>query len=228
MINSTYFVSASGSRSLIMTAVLLCGCSILTPSNVSPPRLYSFDSPTPAATSPRPVTANIKIRPITVVVGIPRAAPGFESRQMAYIRQAHQLEYFKQSEWIAAPATMLSPIIANALESSGQFKAVVQAPTSILAQFRVDVEVIRLQQEFFKLPSQVHFTLHAHVLDASTRQVIASHEFDAFVAATSEDPYGGVVATNTVIRNVTNELADFCVQAINAQQNDKKNDQKNN
>ena len=228
MINSTYCVSSSGSRSLIMTVVLLCGCSLLTPSNISPPRLYSFDRTTTASTLLLSATANINTRPVTVVVGIARAAPGFESRQMAYIRQAHQLEYFKQSEWIAAPATMLSPIIASALESSGQFKAVVQAPTSILAQFRVDVEIIRLQQEFFKLPSQVHFTLRAHVLDASTRQVIASHEFDSYIAASSEDPYGGVIATNTVIRNVTKELADFCVQAINDQQNDKKAIKKSN
>lgn len=226
MINPTYFVCANSSSSLILASILLCGCSILTPSNISPPRLYSFDSSTTTTTLPHLATANAINRQVTIVVGIPRAAPGFESRQMAYIRQTHQLEYFKQSEWVAAPATMLSPLVASALESSAQFKAVIQAPTSILAQFRLDVEIVRLQQEFFRLPSQVHFTLRAHVLDALTRQVIASHEFDSFVAASSEDPYGGVIATNTVMRNVTKDLADFCVQAISSQKSDQKNDQK--
>ena len=114
MINPTYFVCANSSSSLILASILLCGCSILTPSNISPPRLYSFDSSTTTTTLPHLATANAINRQVTIVVGIPRAAPGFESRQMAYIRQTHQLEYFKQSEWVAAPATMLSPLVASA------------------------------------------------------------------------------------------------------------------
>lgn len=217
MNSPTQFVSTRGAGVIVMTIAVLCGCSILTPSNTLPPKQYSFDGATSRQTLRSPALASVKNNAATVVVGIPRAASGFESRQMAYVRQSHQLEYFKQSEWIAAPASMLSPIIAAALESSGQFKAVIQAPTSVVAQYRLDVEIVRLQQEFFNVPSQVHFTLRAHLLDASTRQVIAWHEFDSFVAASTEDPYGGVIATNTVIRNITKELADFCVQAVNDQ-----------
>jgi cholesterol transport system auxiliary component len=168
-----------------------------------------------------------QMRAPTLVIGIPRAAPGFDSRQMAYVRQSHQLEYFRQSEWVAAPAAMLSPIISAALERSGQFSAVIHAPTSIVGQLRLDVEIVRLQQEFFKVPSQVHFTLRAHLLDASTRQVIAWHEFDASVASASEDPYGGVVATNTVIRRVMKELSDFCVQAMHDQKKSIRDREKN-
>ena len=217
MINSTQFISNSGSSLVVITVALLCGCSILTPVNIPPPKLYSFDSSVSAHNLPLPQLVWANGSATTIVVGAPRAAPGFDSRQIAYIRQSHQLEYFRQSEWIAAPAAMIAPIIAAALENSGQFRAVVQAPTGVLAQYRLEVEIVRLQQEFFKEPSQVHFTLRAQILDASTRQVIAWREFDSFVAASSEDPYGGVIATNTVIRNVTKDLADFCAQAINDQ-----------
>lgn len=216
MINSTHFVRSSGSGFVVLTVALLCGCSILKPANAPPPSQYSFESAAFDADQSHP-SASEKIHAPTLVIGIPRAAPGFDNHQMAYIRQSHRLEYFRQSEWIAAPAAMLSPIIAAALERSGEFSAVVHAPTSIVGQLRLDVEIIRLQQEFFQVPSQVHFTLRVHLLDTSTRQVIAWHEFDSFVATASEDPYAGVIATNTVIRNVMKELADFCVSAVHVQ-----------
>ena len=215
MMNETYFVRTGSSGLIVMTVALLCGCSILKPANAPPPNLYSFDSANSTLSLQTIPFVNTKDHAPTLVIGIPRAAPGFDSHQMAYVRQSHQLEYFRQSEWIAAPAAMLSPIIATALERSGQFSAVIHAPTSIVGQLRLDLEIIRLQQEFFKMPSQVHFTLRAHLLDASTRQVIAWREFDSLVTSASEDPYGGVIATNTVIRDVVKELADFCVKAVN-------------
>lgn len=216
MIKPTQLVRASSAGFLALTLALLCGCSILTPAHAPPPSQYSFESAAFDASQSHPFVS-AKIHAPTVVIGIPRAAPGFDSHQMAYIRQSHRLEYFRQSEWVAAPATMLAPMIAASLERSGEFSAVVHAPTSIIGQLRLDVEIVRLQQEFLKVPSQVHFTLRAHLLDASTRQVIAWHEFDSVVATTSEDPYAGVIATNTVIRNVMKELADFCVSAVHAQ-----------
>jgi cholesterol transport system auxiliary component len=106
----------------------------------------------------------------------------------------------------------LAPLIVAALERSGQFSAVVQSPTSAVGQLRLDVEIVRLQQEFLSLPSCAHFTIRAHLIDTATRQVVAWREFDAIVPSSSEDPYGGVVAANRAVRTVIEELADFCGQ----------------
>lgn len=149
----------------------------------------------------------------SLVVNVPRAAAGFDNHQIAYVRQAHKLEYFRQSEWVEAPAAMLAPMIVGALERGGKFNAVVRSPTSITGQLRLDLEIVRLQQEFYTVPSQVHFTLRAHLLDATTRKVIAWREFDTLVASPSEDPYGGVLAANNAARIVIEELASFCAQA---------------
>ena len=200
-----------------MSAMMLGGCSILTPVSAPAPSLYSFDSATslPFIHS-RPLSGN-NIKAPTLVISVPRAAAGFDSHRMAYMRHPHQLEYFRQSEWIAVPGAMLSPLIVAALERSGQFGAVVQAPTSTVGQLRLDVEIIRLQQEFFSIPSQVHVSLRAHLLDATTRQVIAWREFDVLIASASEDPYGGVIATNRAISVLMQELTDFCTQAVTDQ-----------
>ena len=193
---------------IALAATMFCGCSMLFSANSPPPELFSFDSPQQAVQSP----PQVKNGAPTLIVSIPRAAAGFDGRQIIYVRQAHKLEYFRQSQWVDPPASMLSPLIVAALERSGQFSAVVQSPTSALGQWRLDVEIVRLQHEFLMLPSRVHFTLRAHLLDTATRQVVAWREFDAIVPSASEDPYGGVLAANSAIRIVIEELAAFCVQ----------------
>ena len=191
-----------------LAAIMLCGCSLLFSANPLPPELFSFDSPQQAVQSP----PQVKNGAPTLIVSIPRAAAGFDGRQIIYVRQAHKLEYFRQSQWVDPPAGMLSPLIIAALERSCQFTAVVQSPTSAVGRLRLDVEIVRLQHEFMMLPSRVHFTLRAHLLDTATRQVVAWREFDAIVPSSSEDPYGGVLAANSAVRMVIEELATFCAQ----------------
>ena len=196
---------------IALAASLLGGCSMLLPAKSPPPTLYSFENPQveiqTASIPPAEMAAP------TLIVSIPRAASGFDSHQIVYVRQAHTFEYFMQSQWVDTPASMLSPLMVSALESKGQFSSVIQSPTSAAGQLRLDVEIVRLQHEFLKKPSQVHFTLRAHILDTATRKVVAWREFDAIVPSPSEDPYGGVLAANRAVRIVVEELAVFCGQA---------------
>lgn len=218
MINTLFPCSLKRLGAFAMAISLLCGCALMTPANTAPPNLYSFDNA--SVTVKTDSAAMIKIRAPTIIVSIPHASAGFASHQIIYMRQPHKLEHFRQSEWIATPAAMLAPLITSALERSGQFSAVVQSPTSALSQLRLDVEIVRLQQEFFNVPSRVHFTLRAHILDTATRQVIAWREFDTVAPSNSEDPYGGVLAANSAVRAVVEELATFCVQVSgNTQKN---------
>lgn len=195
---------------LLLAVWLLSGCSMLLPANSPPPTLFSFDSPETALQMGP--AAPIKIGAPTLIVTMPRAAPGFDSYQIVYIRRAHTFEYFRQSQWVDTPANMLAPLVVAALERSGGFSAVIPSPTSVAGQLRLDLEIVRLQQEFLVQPSQAHFTLRAHLLDTASRQVVAWREFDAVVPAASEDPYGSVLAANGAVRNVIKELVLFCRQ----------------
>jgi cholesterol transport system auxiliary component len=191
-----------------LAAMLLCGCSMLLSADSPPPELFSFDTTQQVVESPQHVQDGAP----TLIVSVPRAAAGFDGRQIIYVRQEHKLEYFRQSQWVDTPASMLSPLIVAALERSGQFSAVVPSPTSAWGQLRLDVEIVRLQHEFLTLPSRAHFTLRAHLLDTATHQVVAWREFDAIVTSSSEDPYGGVLAASSTVRIVIEELAAFCAQ----------------
>ncbi|MGZ3159079.1 MAG: ABC-type transport auxiliary lipoprotein family protein [Burkholderiaceae bacterium] len=197
---------------LIVGTCFLSACSALMPADVAQPKLYSFDDAQPMVQHAPPMKAGAP----TLVIGTLRAAAGFDSTQMIYLRQPHKLEFFRESQWVNTPAIMLSPLVATALERSGAFGAVVQTPTSVPGQFRLELEIIRLQQEFTSQPSREHFTLRAHILNPATRQVVAWREFDAIVPAASDDPYGGVMAANQAVRTVIAELSAFCAEAIAA------------
>ena len=149
----------------------------------------------------------------TLIVNRPHAAAGFDSQRIMYVRQANQLEYFAHNEWIDTPARMLAPLIVAAVENSGAFRAVVQTPSPAAGEMRLDTEILRLQHEFLSTPSRVRFTLRGYLVASVTRRVIASREFEAAVPATSEDPYGGVVAANRAVQTVLENLSAFCAEA---------------
>lgn len=145
-----------------------------------------------------------------LVVSPVRAWPGFDSSRMAYVRTPHELEYFAKNQWVDSPARMLTPLLIQAAESSGVFSAVVTPRSGVVAQLRLESEIVRLQQEFMETPSRVHFTLRVQLIDIVARKVLATQEFDAIENAPSEDPYGGVVASSRAVSRVLDEVRAFC------------------
>lgn len=188
---------------------LSAGCSALRPATVQPPYFYSLDA------APREVPTDIVRRSPstpTLIVNLPHSASGFSSQRIVYVRQAHQLEYYAHSEWIDSPARMLAPLIADAVGGSGAFRAVVTAPSAADANLRLDTEIVRLQHDLTYSPARVRFTLRATLVDNTTRDVLAWREFDESTVATSETPYGGVLAANQVVRTVLVQLAGWCAE----------------
>lgn len=195
---------------------LLSGCTAsLLPKPPQQPALYSLNYAAPATLEAPALRAAAAAKP-TLLVNPPRAAAGFDTRHIVYLRQVHQIEYFAYSQWVDTPAQMLAPLLARAIERSGAFDAVLLAPTAAAGEMRLDTEVVRLQQDFGTTPSQVRFTLRAVLLDSRTRRVIAVREFDASVPATSDDAPGGVAAANLAVQRVLDELAAFAAKAAAA------------
>ncbi|MFZ6873730.1 ABC-type transport auxiliary lipoprotein family protein [Undibacterium sp. Di27W] len=194
-----------------MTAILamsLTACSALKPADVAPVASYRLEAIAPGSS---PVPANATA---TIMLGTVRAAAGYDSNRMLFMRQQYQVEEFQQSQWQKPPAAMLMPLVAAALESSGIFKVVLQAPSAVLTTYRLDLEILSLQQDFSSKPSQVHFKLRAHLSDRQNQQIIAWHEFSISVPATSEDAYGGVLASNQAVAQVLQQLRAFCVDQV--------------
>lgn len=188
---------------------LLGGCATtLLPAPPPAPTLFALDHG-PAERRPAGRATGTR----TLLVAVPRAAAGVDTRGIVYVRQVHTVEIYAQSQWVDTPAQMLQPLVVRALEQTGAFRAVLRAPSAASADLRLDIELLRLQQDFTVTPSQVRLSLRATLVDTSSRRALEWREFDARVAAPSEDAYGGVRAANLAVQGVLEELAAFAATA---------------
>lgn len=185
-----------------------CGASLL-PKPAAAPALYGLDDGARPA-SPAPATAGAP----SLLVATPRAAAGLDSRLIAYQRQPQRIEHYAQSEWLDAPPRLLAPLLLRAIEASGAFAVVLPAPAAASTRWRLDTELLRLQQNFATTgntgPSQLRLTLRAVLVDSASRTVLATREFDVSQAAPSEDAAGGVAAAQRAALQLARELAAFC------------------
>ncbi|MDG4553731.1 MAG: ABC-type transport auxiliary lipoprotein family protein [Candidatus Competibacter sp.] len=189
----------------LLAALALSGC--LLPQDKSPPRQdYLLEAATFAPPPARRAANKI------LLVATPRAAPGFDSDRIAYRREPLKLDYYNDSGWSDTPARMLLPILVRAFEATGAFKAVVSPPAPGLTDFRVDVDVIRLQQEFMTQPSKVRLSARIKVLDMRSGQVLGTQVFEAVEPAPSEDADGAVRAANAAVGKVLGEMIPFALQ----------------
>ena len=190
---------------LVSTAVLafaLAGCALLGGSRTEAPSLFALEATfdgVPARDTPAPM----------ILIAEPMARPGYDSARMVYVTRPYELRFFARHEWVSPPAQMLAPLLATALERGGRFRAV-QSPSDVAAAFRLETEILALQQEFTVQPSQVRFALRAQLIDLAERRVVGSGDFEAVEAAASDDPYGGVVAAQHAVTRVLGDLAKWC------------------
>jgi len=189
---------------VLLAATLLAGCAALQPPPVETPNLYVLEAK-PLATAVRAK------RDLVLEVAGPHAWPGFDTTQMIYVKRPYELDHFAANQWADTPSRMLAPLLVQALEQTGSFKAVVKAPGVIPADLRVDVELVRLQQNFAARPSRVELALRLQLADVRTKRVLAGITVDESENAPSDDPYGGVIAANAALQRVLQQVADFCV-----------------
>lgn len=191
---------------VLVPILLLAACSVLPAPKLVSQNIYVLEA------GPVIQAAQVK-RELVLAVSVPRALPGFDTTQMAYVQQPYELNYFVTSRWADTPARMLGPIIAQAMRQTQSFRAVVQASDTIPADVRLDIELVRLQQDFMTRPSRMQLTLRAQLIDVRGKRVLAAQQFDETETAASEDAYGGVVAANRLLQRVLGKLAAFCVNA---------------
>jgi cholesterol transport system auxiliary component len=197
----------TGQATALLSTIALSACSLLHPPASVPPSFYSLDAIRPHAQA---VRSSAPQRPSpTLIINPPRAASGFDSQRMIYLREAHKLEYFAHSEWVDSPARMLGPLLVSAIEATGTFGAVVLYPASASGDLRLDIEIIRLQHNFQIQPSRVQFMLRVNLLDDKTRRVLAWKEFEGEAPSASESAQGGASAASIAVQSVLDQLAQF-------------------
>ncbi|MCP5159688.1 MAG: membrane integrity-associated transporter subunit PqiC [Gammaproteobacteria bacterium] len=191
----------------LVMLVILTGCT-LPQDQSSPPQTYLLGRGVVAPTPVRRPSGKI------LLVTVSKEAPGFDSQRIAYTREPLTLDYYHDSVWSDTPAKMLLPVLVQAFEATGAFKAVVSPPSPVLADLRVDVDVIRLQQEFMTRPSQVRLTARIKVVEMKSRQVLGTQIFEAVEPAPSENAHGGAQAANAAVQKMLNGMVPFALSYL--------------
>jgi cholesterol transport system auxiliary component len=204
-VSKTYWRTHSRTFHVLTSILLLAACVGCTTQQIARQAIYMLE--VQHAAKPAQDKRNI-----VLAVSVPQARPGFDTPQMAYVQQPYELNYFVTSRWTDTPARMLEPLLVQALEQTGGFRAVVQTPNTVSADFQLDTILIRLQQDFMTRPSRIRLTLRAQLIDVRSQRVLAVKLFDESENAESENAYGGVIAANRVAQRVLDQLAEFCVR----------------
>ncbi len=194
---------------LCFLGLLFGGCAALKPKAPAQTVFYALEA---IPGTPVPVAQGAP----SLLIAPTRAAAGFDSQRIIYMRQDHQFEYFARSEWVDTPARMLGGLLVNEMSNNGSFRSAAMAAGGAAGDLRLVTDIIRLQHEFYSRPSQLHFTLRATLLDERTQRVLAWREFDARVAAASDDPYGGVIAANQAVHQVLRKVSGFVGETLRA------------
>ena len=191
---------------LALAGLLLAACAALPGPRGENPTLYLLDAQ-PVALGRHPQSG------LVLELDRPRARPGYATSQMAYVREAHRLDYYAKNRWVDAPARMLAPLLAQTLAQSGAFRAVLPAPAALAPDLRLDTELVRLEQDFTTRPSRVRLTLRLELIDLGAAKLVGTREIDEAEAAASEDARGGASAANRALARALARSADFCAAA---------------
>jgi cholesterol transport system auxiliary component len=205
-VTNPYWRASFRAFQVLASVLLLAGCTGFSAPQMVNETVYVLEAQ--RATKP----ADVK-RSLVLAISEPQARPGFDTAQMAYMQQPHELNYFVTSRWADTPARMLEPLLVQAMEQTGSFRAVVPIAGAIPADVRLDTELIRLQHDFTTRPSRVQLALRAQLTDVRGHRVLAVKQFDESENAASDNAYGGVTAANRALQRMLDQLAEFCASA---------------
>ncbi len=194
-------IPVSGLVAMAFALLVIQGCLSARPGLVI--QTYQLNPMPDPERSARPVYQPV---PATLLVNTPKSRAGFDTPQMAYVKRAHELQYFSKNQWAETPARMLVPPLTQALEHSGIWDAVVVMPSIVRGDYRLDIDNLILQQEFFESPSQIHLSLRAQLIDVHKQCVMGTTDFDVLQPTPSDDPYGGVLASNQAAAKLLEQL----------------------
>jgi len=138
-----------------------------------------------------------------------RAAAGFESSDMVYIRHPHQLEHFANHRWVDAPARMLEPLLLQAALDSGLFKSVAASGSGTQVDLRLDTTLLQLQQVCAAQASELQMSLRVQLVDVAAARLLASELLSISEPLSEAKPAAGVEAANRALAKLMSQLQVF-------------------
>lgn len=182
----------------LAAALSLAGCSGLFGGDSTPIQMYMFE--------PRAFESPEHYDSTLVLMISPFQSVGLDSRQMAYAMRPFERTYYVTAQWADTPSRMIEPLLIQAMERSGMFNAVIDVASTVVADLRLEVDLLVLQQEFHTTPSRGRLVVRAQLTNLRDNRVMATRLFERSAPAPTENPYGGAVALNLALEAVLDDM----------------------
>lgn len=188
---------------LILSALLLSSCLSPLPNNHQNDFVLNAINPN---------CLHAPCRNVTLLVNKPKTEHIYNTTQMAYSICPFTLSYYSKNYWADTPPNMLLPLIAQSLQNTCHYRAVVTQPYSGSTDLRLNTQLVVLKQDFSCCPSRSRIVLRAQLVNASTGKLIAACQFDRCAIAPQASPYGGAIAANAAVAQMLGDLTAFCLR----------------
>ena len=153
-------------------------------------------------------------KPISLLVTAPEAGAGYQTNAMLYVKKPYQLESFAKNSWVDTPANMFYPLLIQSIQRSGFFAAVSSSSYTVGSTYRLDTQLLRLEQSFLVQPSVLNFSVKVVLTRISDNKILASKILNQQIPCSADTPYGGVIAANKASLNLTMAITHFVIDAL--------------
>jgi cholesterol transport system auxiliary component len=194
----------------VVTACLaITGCALLS----TPPKVIVEKAILTEVPHDLPQRTN---RGDTVLVFPPKTTALYDTTQMAYSTQPHEVAYFSEREWGETPSQMLYPLVVRTLENTHAFRAVLTEPFAARYTYALRTELLELIQDFGSESASLVLTLRFQLIDYGAKTLIATKQVSVREPMHERNSYAGVMAANEATAKALQQMAQYVLQATDA------------
>lgn len=197
-------VSMHKSIGFLLSLFVLSGCS---PVKAPVTHQYMLDIPVHKKTTHKRLN-------YTLLVSKPDAMAGYQTEQMLYVKTPFTLEPFAKNAWVSPPAAMLYPVLVQHIQDSHVFRAITSSPFADKTDYRLDTQLLTLNQNFLNKQSTLNFTAKIAITRVSDNHVLASRLIIKRIPCSSNTPLGGVIAANQASSAFAEDTLVFAIKQI--------------
>lgn len=178
---------------------------------------YALGELTPPAAGGSPAAGdnvgnNGRVLGISAITVAPWLAGTGFFYKLAY-RDDSRLAAYAYSDWVAPPATLLQPLVRDALATTSGWQAVVGPAAPAAVDARLYLRLENFSQVFTQPGQSVGvIKLTATLIDSDNSQVLAQHTFAIRQPAPTPDAQGGAQALRQASRQLVMQLRSWVQQ----------------
>ena len=181
----------------LLVAVAVSGCAFAGSS--APPQTYDLLGPEVSRTRAAAL-------PVQITVVTPTAVRALDTDRILVRPQTERISYYPGAAWSDRLPRLVRARLAEALENSGHFRAVVTEDDGVSSPYSLQVSLRAFEMSVNGKPPEGHVAMSARIVDARAGKVVASQSFKARARAASDGVGAGVAAITQAFHEASREL----------------------